>query len=325
MIGVQAASRLHFGMLSLPAPGEPSWANADGEPLVPARRFGGAGLMVEAPGLRLSAGRAAAWSAEGPLAERALEFARRFAESLGPESLPPHRLVVEQAPPEHGGLGTGTQLGLSVARALARSAGHVDWGAAELARRVGRGLRSAVGVHGFERGGFLVDAGKGAADTVAPLAAGTPFPDEWRVVLVLPSWPPGIHGGEEQGAFRRLGGGAETDALCRLVLLGMLPALAERDLTAFGEAVYDFNARSGESFAAAQGGRYAGAAAEVVEFVRRQGVRGVGQSSWGPALFAVTGDAERAEDLASRVRARFALAPGEVVCTRAWNHGAVLP
>src|SRR5947199_256063 len=83
-----------------------------------------------------------AWCAEGPLAERALVFARRFAQSVQQDhfdrTFPPRRLLVEQAPPEHAGLGLGTQLGLTVARALA-----VSWGlpleVPELARRVGRG------------------------------------------------------------------------------------------------------------------------------------------------------------------------------------------
>src|SRR6185437_1004041 len=78
---------------------------------------------------------------------------------------------------------------------------------------------------------------------------------------------------------------ARTDVLCRLVLLGLLPALVERDADAFGEAVYEFNARVGEAFAPVQGGVYASARiAELVAFVRGQGVRGVGQSSWGPKI-----------------------------------------
>src|SRR5262249_38997419 len=141
---------------------------------------------------------------------------------------------------------------------------------------------------------------------VAPLLARVAFPEEWRVVLVLPPWGRGRHGIEESEAFQRLAGRSvpleTTDRLCRLVLLGLLPALRERDLEAFGEALYDLNARVGELFATVQGGVYAEArVVELVAFVRRQGVRGVGQSSWGPAVFAVTTDADRAEDLASRI------------------------
>jgi beta-RFAP synthase len=199
----------------------------------------------------------------------------------------------------------------------------------ELARRVGRGLRSALGVYGFEQGGLLVEAGKRTADGLAPLVARLPFPTDWKLVLSLPRDAPGLHGAGEQEAFDRLAGRpgttGRTDVLCRLVLLGLLPAVVERDLEAFGEALYEFNRRVGECFAPVQGGPYAGpGAAELVAFVRGQGVRGVGQSSWGPAVFAVVGGEEQAEDLAGRVRRRFGLDPGEVVVTQACNHGAVV-
>src|SRR5262249_14312178 len=136
-------------------------------------------------------------------------------------------------------------------------------------------------------------------------------------------------GAGEQEAFAGLAGRSgvpdATDVLCRLVLLGLLPAVVERDLEAFGEALYEFNRRVGESFAPVQGGPYAGPrVAELVAFVRGQGVRGVGQSSWGPAVFAVVGGEDRAADLAGRIRGRFGLDRGGVVVTQACNHGAVV-
>jgi predicted sugar kinase len=149
------------------------------------------------------------------------------------------------------------------------------------------------------------------------------------LVLAVPRDAPGLHGTGEQEAFDRLAGRSavpeQTAVLCRLVLLGLLPAAVERDLDAFGEALYEFNRRVGESFAPVQGGPYAGPrVAELVTFLRGQGVRGVGQSSWGPAVFAVVGGEEQAADLAGRIRVRFGLDPGEAFVTQAWNHGAVV-
>jgi beta-RFAP synthase len=216
-----------------------------------------------------------------------------------------------------------------VARALAAACGLTHCGAADLARWAGRGARSALGVHGFARGGFLVEAGKTSREALAPLVAHRDFPEEWPIVLVLPAEAQGLHGLGETQAFARLAAEglpqARTDRLCRLVLLGLLPALAERDLPAFGEAVYEFNRLVGEAFRPVQGGVYAHPrGAEVVAFVRRQGVRGVGQSSWGPALFAVTSDPERAAALAQDLRRHFSLQPGEVLVTGAANDGAAV-
>jgi beta-ribofuranosylaminobenzene 5'-phosphate synthase len=319
MTRVTTASRLHFGLFRVAPPAQPETPGN--------RRFGGVGLMVDAPGLSLTVHPAVSWSAEGPHAERALVFAQRFVETLPAAVSSPQRLVVERAPPAHAGLGTGTQLGLAVARALAIAAGRPDLDAPELARRVGRGERSALGVHGFALGGFLVEAGKCGSEAVAPLVARMEIPDSWRLVLALPPGPPGFHGLAERQAFQQLAdrgqSESQTDAQCRLVLLNLLPAVAERDLTDFGEALHEFNARAGESFAAIQGGRYASPrVAELVSFLRREGIRGVGQSSWGPAVFAVTVDEEHANSLVGRLRARFALTASDVFVTRACNHAA---
>lgn len=331
MIQVQAFSRLHFGFLN-PASAEPSRQEPSSS-----RCFGGVGLMIAQPDLCLSVEPASSWSSEGPLAERALAFAQRFAEASCREEnrdrLPPHHVRIERAMPEHAGLGSGTQLGLSVARALAAS-----WGLrcdlAILARRTGRGLRSALGAYGFEHGGLLVEAGKRTTEDLAPLVARQPFPEDWRVVVALPSvWgkgsAAGLHGRGEVQAFARLTSDPavveRSESLCRLVLLGLLPALIERDVTTFGEALYEFNARVGEAFAPVQGGVYAGSqVAELVAFVRSQHVRGVAQSSWGPAVFAVVADEEQAQSLAARLRQRFALEDAAVWLTAACNHGSTL-
>jgi beta-RFAP synthase len=326
MIRVRTGSRLHFGLLSLPGAEVEQWPDRRGHHVLPARHYGGVGLMVEAPGVQVSASPASAWSAEGPLAERALTFARRFAQTLPENTLPPLKLVIEHSAAEHSGLGTGTQLALAVARTLATVVGLTDLDAVELGRRVGRGARSGLGIHGFAQGGFLVESGKHGPAEIAPLAVRVAFPEAWRLVVVLPPWARGWHGEDEQQAFRQLAGGqplARTEALCRLVLLGMLPALAEHDLEAFGEALFDFNVRVGEMFAPVQGGTYASPRiAELVSFVRQERVRGVGQSSWGQAVFAVAGGEELAQVLATRIRGQFDLEADQVLVVRAANRGA---
>lgn len=317
---VETASRLHLGLLSLPAAGD------DRSPVM--RRFGGVGLMIDGPGIVLHAAPASTWAADGPLASRALAFARRVAEAVRAEHpalvLTPQYLRIDRAPSEHIGLGVGTQLGLAVAGVLAHA-----WGlpadAARLARWCGRGLRSALGVHGFAGGGFLVEGGKRAEQELSPLVARVALPATWRIVLIRPDTTPGVHGLREQAAFAGLSMPPEVcGELCRLVLLGMLPALAESDLPAFGEAVYEFNRRVGEVFAAVQGGTYSSLAVEqAVRFLRQRGVRGVGQSSWGPGVFALVGDDASADDLVRRVQAELAPLRWDVAVARPCNHGAV--
>jgi beta-RFAP synthase len=316
MFRVAAPSRLHFGLIH-PAPVAP-----------PARRFGGVGLMVDRPGVSLRVEPAATWSAEGPAAERALRFARRLAEALG-DAEAPQRILVDAAPPEHVGLGVGTQLALAVGRALAAAWGR-ELDAPTLAKLLGRGARSAIGVHGFDRGGLLVDGGKARGDELAPLVAHVCFPPQWRIVVAIPDAQAGLHGDREAAAFADLPPEAadarRTDALCRLVVLGLLPAAAVGDLEAFGESLHEFNARAGEAFAAAQGGRYAGPAVMgCMDFFRGLGAKGVGQSSWGPAVFAVVGDADRGDDLVGRAATEFGLAPSRVWSTAAASGAQLEP
>ncbi len=326
MIRVRAPARLHFGLLSLPAEDETHWPDLQGALTLPVRRFGGVGLMIDEPALSLTVEPAASWSASGPLAERTLALAKQFQRHF--PSVLPHRSLIESAPPEHCGFGTGTQLGLAVARALAKSSGLAPSNPVDLARSVDRGQRSALGIHGFAQGGFLVEGGKRTPDAVSPLLVRVPFPDEWRVVIVVADTETGRHGSEERAAFRHLlheGCAQDTDALCRLVLLGMLPALLERDLAAFGECLHDFNARAGAAFASVQGGTYASSqVAELVAFIRGMGVRGVGQSSWGPAVFAVVEDEERAADLLDHVRRQIGGSAALSFVTRGANMGAEL-
>ena len=281
MIRVETGSRLHFGLFNL----------GQGP-----RRFGGVGLMIEAPATSVTVQPAAAWSADGPLAERALAFARLV-------TTEPQAIRVERAAPEHVGLGTGTQLALAVAKAI-----RPALEATELAGLLGRGQRSAVGIHGFQLGGFLVEGGK-ETEAVSPLVERCAFPDDWRIVLIGPGTGQGLHGGPERRAFEELQRQEASAELDQLVMHVLLPALAGRDLETFGEALFDFNRRVGERFAPVQGGPYV--RPEWVDFLRRQGIRGVGQSSWGPTLFAVT-EAER-RAVAAIVAGSFRLAGARCV------------
>ena len=63
-----------------------------------------------------------------------------------------------------------------------------------------------------------------------------PFPEDWSILIVQPPGPRGRHGLDELQAFNELPPLPDrvTERLCRLVLLGILPAVVERDLPAFG-------------------------------------------------------------------------------------------
>ncbi len=312
MIEVRSPSRLHFGLLAF----DPSGG----------RQFGGVGLMVRRPDVVVRVRAAAGITATGPLGDRAKAFARAFARGSG-RSTKGAAIEVVRAPRPHCGLGTGTQLAMAVGRALAKLSGVEAADAGELAKLVDRGQRSAIGAYGFFKGGLIVEGGKSQPRRISPLLARQAFPRDWRVVLICPQNMQGVSGKAEHHAFGSLPAISEqaTGRMCRLVLLGLLPALAERDGAAFGEALYELQQVTGRCFKSAQGGVYASPFLQrIVTFVRQQGVPGVGQSSWGPTLYAVTDDRDRARHLAAAVRSRFDLSADEVTITQADNRGAMV-
>lgn len=247
--------------------------------------------MIEEPGISLSVEECANWCASGPLADRALVFARGFERSLREDgkTLRPHRITVHNSAPQHVGLGTGTQLALAVVRAIADSGGYGELSTPDLAQLSGRGLRSSLGAHGFDHSGILVEGGLGQRSSLAPLVAKIPFPEEWRVVLLFPESSEGLSGTEEKQAFARMevSDTSITERICRVILQGLLPAAAEEDFAIFSESVYEMNALSGKHFSQTQQGLYSSPEiAERIAALRSLGVKGVGQSSWGPCIFA---------------------------------------
>ena len=60
-----------------------------------------------------------------------------------------------------------------------------------------------------------------------------------------------------------------------------------------------------------------------ITFLKNEGIRGAGQSSWGPTVFAVVGDAEAATRLKERLVERSGFSAEAVIISRAANRGAV--
>jgi beta-RFAP synthase len=172
--------------------------------------------------------------------------------------------------------------------------------------RLNRGARSGVGIGLFEHGGLMIDGGHGPAAGPAPIVARLPFPESWRVILLLDSIRQGLHGADERTAFATLPpfpARAAAD-ICRLVLMQALPAVAEQDLAGFGAAIRAIQRLLGDHFAPMQGGdRFTSpAVAQCLDALERAGAHGVGQSSWGPTGFAFAATAAEAERLARLAR-----------------------
>lgn len=292
MIRVRTGSRLHFGLIRLP----PTPWPADGR-----RYFGGVGLMIDQPAVELELEPASTWSFSGAHAARVQKVVDRI-QSIEPRlAARPCAVRVIQAPPEHCGFGLGTQLGLTVAQGLATLA-SVNASIERLAACTGRGLRSAIGAHGFAGGGLIRDSGKSRPDDLGTLGRRVELPADWRAVVARPAAAGDWSGGREAHAFANISSRDLADELDGLADT-IMSAATRHEFVRFGQSVHEFNALAGEQFRDAQGGRYASTTVEsLVEAMGVAGAAGAGQSSWGPAVFGFAESAEAAGSIVNRLR-----------------------
>jgi beta-RFAP synthase len=253
------------------------------------RKFGSLGLAVSRPLTRLCAELADDDSVAGACGERLCDIVQRIAPGANV------RFAVEDSIPAHSGLGSGTQLALAAAAALQALHGEKP-DVRALSPKLGRGARSGLGIGSFEQGGFLVDGGRGADGAPAPIVARLPFPEGWRVLLAFDRTLSGVHGEEETKVFGAIPPVPPELAgeFCRRTLMQILPALAERDLAAFSEGVRAIQDGMGAIFAPYQSGSAFRSlrVREALAWLDRRGIKGIGQSSWGPTGFAFVTEAQ---------------------------------
>ena len=217
----------------------------------------------------------------------------------------PLRIMLQRTLPPHAGLGSGTQLALAVAHAIAALESRPVT-AGEAADALARGARSGAGIAAFVQGGFLVDAGHGDAAAPPPIIARMEFPDAWRIVLVMDESVDGLHGGAEARAIATLPPFPLERAaqLCHRLVMQVLPGIAECDFARFADGLTAIQDANGSYFAAAQGGGMyvSRAVGRVLGFVRERFASAVGQSSWGPTGFAIVASQAIADDMTAALR-----------------------
>jgi beta-ribofuranosylaminobenzene 5'-phosphate synthase len=310
-IQVKTPARLHLGLIDM---------NGD-----LGRMFGGLGVGIDHPNIIVEAKNADNFSVTGQETDLTTTLAKRFFSAYKVQ--PKVHINVIQAIPAHIGLGSGTQFSLAIATALA-SLLDVEVTIPELAEAMGRARRTAVGTSIFEWGGLVVDGGKNPnTSKCPPLIYHQSFPSEWRFIVAVPSLKEGLSNSEENQAFDRLAKIPAEDVgqICRLIMLKLLPAVAEHDIESFGSALTKIQIITGTHFAQSQGGTYSSpAAADCIQFMKKEGAYGVGQSSWGPTLYGVV-KKEEARTVFSKVKAYLREGVGgQAFIAKANNKGATI-
>lgn len=298
---VTTSSRLHMGFFDL---------NGN-----LGRRFGSIGLSLKAPATRLVVTPADNISTSGSISapatfQRASDIAEQIMQALSLTG--GVHIELTQTIPEHSGLGSGTQLSLAIGMGISQLY-DLDLSVNEIAVLTKRGTRSGIGLGTFAQGGLIVDGGRSPKSAIPPVIAQANFPEDWPILLIFDESHHGVHGAQEIAAFQDLPvfPADSAAALCRQVLMQALPAITERDLSAFGGAIQALQAMTGDYFAPAQGGaRYTSPlVAKVLNHLQQNGVHCFGQSSWGPTGFTVFESQAQAEMQVQQLNNTFGYEP----------------
>ena len=308
-ITVTVPARLHLGFIDL--------NGALG------RRFGSIGLAISDLRTSITIRRTKRSEVAGPESDRVRQYLQTMERLLTLAG--EHGVKISEVVPAHAGLGSGTQLALAVAAGL-RRLHNLPLDVEGDALHLGRGTRSGIGIGLFCRGGLVVDGGRGTKPRPAPIVSHLPFPERWRVLAILDPKLRGVHGIDEMTTFAALAPMPDADAahICRLILMQVLPAVAEHDVASFGAAIKELQARLGDYFAPAQGGsRFTSRdVAAVLDELDGAGAFGIGQSSWGPTGFAFAPSPEEAARLATIARRHPSARGLDIRLCKGLNRGA---
>lgn len=318
-IVIQTPARLHFGLLDLHG----GLGRIDG----------GIGLALEQPRtvIRVQPGsQCDAYCPMEPGFEARLQSAIHAVCSH--YGFPGASVAIAERARPHSGLGSASQTLVGAGMAVCALFG-LSPGATEIAGLVGRGGTSGIGIGAIQYGGFILDGGhrfrrgEGSKTGYSPSSAsvGVPPPPilaryefpSWDVLIVIPQGE-GASGDRERDLFEEACPvpSRDVEKMCRILLTQMLPAVLEADLETFGLAMETFQGYGLKVFEAETQGPLV---TECVDFLRSNGGKGVGMSSWGPTLFAF------GEDLSAlQTKAKGWLSSrggGEAILTKANNHG----
>lgn len=237
---------------------------------------------------------------------------------------------VDAAFSPHSGLGSGTQLSLAVAKLVTKLNGD-DLSAFELAKIVGRGGTSGIGVESFENGGFIIDGGhksnekknflpsSASSASPPPIIARYNFPEDWKIILTIPNVERGVSGSKEIDAFQTycpipL---VDVEKLSHLILMKLMPSVLESDLDAFGSAINDIQSTGFKKF---ENKLQNSIIKKIMEDLRNAGAAGVGMSSFGPTIYSVTDTNEKS--MIKEAQSAIDDVGGEIILTHARNSGA---
>lgn len=321
MIEIKSPARLHFGQLDL-----------NGEI---GRIYGGSGVGIKEPYCKMKFKKSDNIIVKGEKSKEIKKTLDQFISFLREKSLLNENkgviVEVEKALPFHCGLGSGTQIALTLAEGINKlyKLDLDKFKIAELADR--KHSRSAVGFGAFYYGGFIADGGriieeKENDNYLPPILFKEKIPEDWCFIIIIPSInKEKMSGKKEIKTFKELKKMDITTSAenCHHLLLGMLPALKEKDIKRFSYHLNKIEDNVADYFSEIQSGRYTSDyGEEIISFLEDNNILGRGQSSWGPTLYALLENKKRAKKIKNDILNKFKTKIDKIFITEAANEGA---
>ncbi len=182
----------------------------------------------------------------------------------------------------HVGFGSTTQIKLAVGFGVSKI-NKIEIEVEKLAEMLGRGKNSGVSTYVFKYGGFVVDGG--VKYGFPPLIMREELPKDWGFLLIIPELKRGLDEEEEKPIMKSVYGKPEfAEKIAHRVLLGLIPAIKEKNIEDFGRYLTEIQSLVGKHFEEYQGGEFREDLKLITDFMRRK-TYGFGQSSWGPTIY----------------------------------------
>ena len=196
-------------------------------------------------------------------------------------------LLVYKEIPLHVGLGSGTQIALTVGFLISEF-NSLSLTIEEIALFLKRGNRSGVGIQSFKKGGFSIDIGKKKGKKHLPLElVNIKWPEEWKVILLFDSKTESIFGEKEITKFKKINKEYKqsyNDNYATLIQM-IIPGIIEKDFYTFSKGVNSIQGEMSKVFYGDPQKFSSYKITKIFNFISKKKNYGFGQTSWGPTGF----------------------------------------
>ena len=271
---IQANSRLHLGFLSLNSQQQYS--------------YGGIGVSIDKYPTISSISKSNEFTSNlsKKLNNQILKYLKNNNLSLN------IKIECHESPIQHIGLGSGTQLKLSIEELISKYYGINDD-----INIFNRTYRSGIGFNSYKKGGFIVDCPKKNLSNNHIIFKNT-FPKSWKIILLFDSKHTGLHGKTEKYFFSQSNSNNLRKQLSDIVINEIIPSILYKDFDIFANGLTKFQKLNYLFYSSIQKSLYLSMdIAKVIDDISKIFNVGVGQSSWGPTSYIFVNSKKNLEDI----------------------------